>query len=68
MDIAVRIRGHLLKEEKLMTGIHVIKGVQQLETTLLKDRQRIINTYKALFDRNCVLDIVYAFFDPEDYP
>ena len=68
MDIAVRIRGHLLKEEQLMTGIHAVKGAQQLENAPRKDRQRIINTYKALFDRDCVLDIADSFFDPEDYP
>ena len=68
MDIAVRIRGHLLKEEQLMTGIHAVKGAQQLEDAPRKYRQRIINAYKALFDRDCVLDIADAFFDPEDYP
>jgi hypothetical protein len=60
MNIAVKIRGLLLKEEETFDDRHALGGAVLLDKVKREVKERIIKTYREIFNRDVVLDIAEA--------
>ena len=67
MDIAVKVRSHLLREEKSWSGAEWLKGANLIEKEPIKIKERIFRAYRKIFGRDCVLDIAAAATEGDDF-
>ena len=67
MDIAVKIRCHLLREEESWSGVDWLKGANLIEKEPIKIKERIFRAYKKIFGRDCVLDIAAAATEGDEF-
>ena len=67
MDIAVKIRCHLLREEESWSGVDWLKGANLIEKEPIKIKERIFRAYKKIFGRDCILDIAAAATEGDDF-
>ena len=56
MNIAVKIRGLLLKEEETLEGKHALGGAVLLDKAKRGAKERIIKAYKEIYNRDVVID------------
>ena len=67
MDIAVKVRCHLLREEKSWSGVDWLKGANLIEKEPIKIKERIFRAYKKIFGRDCVEDIPAAATEGDEF-
>ena len=60
MNIAVKIRGLLLKEEETFDGRHALGGAVLLDKAKREVKERIVKTYREIFNRDVVMDTAEA--------
>ena len=60
MNIAVKIRGLLLKEEETLEGKRALGGAVLLDKAKRGAKERIIKAYKEIYNRDVVMDITEA--------
>ena len=69
MNIAVKIRGLLLKEEETFDGRHALGVEVLLDKAKREVKERIVKTYREIFNRDVVMDtaeaicVGYEFFE-----
>ena len=60
MNIAVKIRGLLLKEEETFDCRHALGGAVLLDKAKREVKERIVKTYREIFNRDVVMDTAEA--------
>ena len=60
MNIAVKIRGLLLKEEETFDGRHALGVEVLLDKAKREVKERIVKTYREIFNRDVVMDTAEA--------
>ena len=60
MNMAVKIRGLLLKEEETLEGKHALGGEVLLDKAKRGIKERIIKAYREIFNRDVVMDTAEA--------
>ena len=67
MNIAVKIRGLLLKEEETFDGKHAFGGPVLLDKAKRGVKERIIKTYREIFNRDVVMDTAEALCAGDEF-
>ena len=67
MNIAVKIRGLLLKEEETFDGKHALGGAVLLNKAKRGVKERIIKTYREIFNRDVVIDTAEALCAGDEF-
>ena len=67
MNIAVKIRGLLLKEEETFDGKHAFGGAVLLDKAKRGVKERIIKTHKEMFNRDVVMDKAEAICAGDEF-
>lgn len=67
MEIAVKIRNYLFREEESWSGVDWLKGASLIEKEPLKVKQMVFNAYKDLYDRDCVEVIAAAATEGDEF-
>ena len=67
MNIAVKIRRLLIKEEETLEGKHALGGPVLLDKAKRGVKERIIKTSKEIFNRDVVMDIADALCAGDEF-
>ena len=67
MNIAVKIRGLLLKEEETLEGKHALGGAVLLDKAKRGVKERIIKAYKEIYNRDVVMDTADALCAGDEF-
>ena len=67
MNIAVKIRGLLLKEEETLEGKHALGGAVLLDKAKRGVKERIIKAYKEIYNRDVVIDTAEALCAGDEF-
>ena len=67
MNIAVKIRGLLLKEEETLEGKHALGGAVLLDKAKRGAKERIIKAYKEIYNRDVVIDTAEALCAGDEF-
>ena len=67
MNIAVKIRGLLLKEEKTLEGKYALGGELLLDKAKRGVKERTIKAYKEIFNRDVVMDVTDSLFAGDEF-
>ena len=67
MNIAVKIRGLLLKEKETLEGKHALGGTVLLDKAKRGVKKRIIKAYKEIYNRDVVIDTAEALCAGDEF-